>query len=678
VKYFSLVCVLLLSLLGPSLSQANSVVYPECKKSKNFLVGAGIYDITGPAAEEGMMGYARISQKTQGLLQRDWARAFIIQSPCNGKQVVFVNTDLAMLFQGVQQEVLRQLKERFGEEYNASNTVITAIHQHSGPGGYSLHALYNITTLGFNRKHFQTICDGIVQAIVRARKNKQPATISIAQGQLSNASVNRSPSAYLLNPKSERKKYRGDRDTTMTLIRFNGTNGKPIGTINWFPVHGTSFSKHNHLISGDNKGYAQYLFEKDFRSDHAAGSFVAAFAQSNAGDLSPNMAGDGRDKAGGKARVESSGGKQYREAKRLFKQARTRLVGGVDYRQQYIAMGAEKILPQFSNDFDTVHRSCPAAMGESMMAGTRDGETGFAKQGITDCKGLKAGGAKLICDILTKKTACQGVKPIILEGNVGNHPLTPKILPLSVVTIGDLAIVVSPFELTTMAGRRVRALVQKELKSVGVKYVVISGYANGYGGYVTTPEEYQAQRYEGASNLFGERSLNMQLQAYHGLSQALVSGKKAPASALVPDVLSWPQGALQLGVIFDSAPSGKRFGDVALPVKQSYRQGETVTVQFYGSSPKNKYHNMGSFLTVEKKVGDHWVVVRNDNDWDTSYAWERQGIAASLITIQWQVPQGQAPGTYRIGYFGDAKSLQGPIKRYSGYSGVFVVAPLFF
>jgi hypothetical protein len=35
-------------------------------------------------------------------------------------------------------------------------------------------------------------------------------------------------------------------------------------------------------------------------------------------------------------------------------------------------------------------------------------------------------------------------------------------------------------------------------------YVVLAGPANTYAHYVTTPEEYAAQRYEGASTIFGK------------------------------------------------------------------------------------------------------------------------------------------------------------------------------
>src|SRR3989338_2423075 len=77
-----------------------------CVNNKIFNVGTGVYDITGPAAEEGMMGYGLINQVTTGIDQRLWARAFIIESPCNGKRIVFVNVDLGQVFQGIKQQVI--------------------------------------------------------------------------------------------------------------------------------------------------------------------------------------------------------------------------------------------------------------------------------------------------------------------------------------------------------------------------------------------------------------------------------------------------------------------------------------------------------------------------------------------------------------------------------------------
>lgn len=80
-----------------------------------------------------------------------------------------------------------------------------------------------------------------------------------------NAGINRSPSAYLLNPAEERAQYPANVDTMMTLLKFvDGASQKSIGAFSWFATHGTSMSKDNKLISGDNKGAAARFFEDQF------------------------------------------------------------------------------------------------------------------------------------------------------------------------------------------------------------------------------------------------------------------------------------------------------------------------------------------------------------------------------------------------------------------------------
>ncbi|CAH2080501.1 unnamed protein product [Thlaspi arvense] len=72
-------------------------------------------------------------------------------------------------------------------------------------------------------------------------------------GDLLDAGVNRSPSAYLNNPAEERSKYKHNVDTEMTLLKFVDDEWGSIGSFNWFATHGTSMSRSNSLISGDNK-----------------------------------------------------------------------------------------------------------------------------------------------------------------------------------------------------------------------------------------------------------------------------------------------------------------------------------------------------------------------------------------------------------------------------------------
>jgi neutral ceramidase len=88
-----------------------------------------------------------------------------------------------------------------------------------------------------------------------------------------NAGINRSPSAYLLNPAEERAWYPNNVDTQMTLLKFvDGASGKGIGAFSWHATHGTSMSRDNKLISGDNKGAAARFFEDWFTSNAKSSS----------------------------------------------------------------------------------------------------------------------------------------------------------------------------------------------------------------------------------------------------------------------------------------------------------------------------------------------------------------------------------------------------------------------
>lgn len=647
----------------------NTASAAECDNNTRFNIGAGIYDITGPAAEEGMMGYGMLSQKTDGIYQRLWARAFVIESPCNNKRVVFVNTDLGMVFQGVKQAVIKKLKSEYGNLYTDENVLLTATHTHSGPGGFSTHVFYNITTLGFSRENFNVIVDGIVNAIERAHANVVPAQIKIAYATLDGIGHNRSPESYLLNQQSERAKYTANVDTKMTLVRFDQLDGKPIGMINWFPIHGVSMNNKNHMISSDNKGYAEYFFEKDFHSDYGPHAFVAAFAQANAGDVSPNEYGhEGGVGAEGLRLVELAGKPQYVTAKKLYDEATELVTGAVDYRHEFVDMSKVAVAPEYTDG--QPHLTCPAAIGVSMLAGTQDGE-GIGWQGIR-CDQL--GGILTNAFCAMSSTNCQGVKPIAIEtGTQTPDPWTPNVLPLQVYGVGNLTIAAAPFELTTMTGRRIDKAVNSQLLPDKKNYVVLSALSNAYAGYVATPEEYQLQRYEGASTHFGPWQASALVQEFSKLTKALTLNKSVDPG-VEPVDLTGSHIDMQPGVWYDSVPLGNDFGDLAQDASLTYHPGDTVKVAFWGAHPKNDFHTQDTFLEVQQQVNGVWQVIRRDRDWDTEYQWQRKGISESYVTITWRMGADVEPGKYRIVHRGDWKSRwSGHITQYVGYSSVFMV-----
>jgi neutral ceramidase len=622
-----------------------------------YLVGVGIADVTGEAGGVGMMGYALPYQRTAGIHQRQWARAFVVADA--GTRVAFVSADLGMIFASVHQEVLRRLAARFGDRYTASNTVLSATHTHSGPGGFSHHTLYNLTTFGFRPRTFEAVVAGIVEAIARADADLAPGTVSVNTGELHGASVNRSLRAFERNP--DRAAFPAAIDPAMTVLRL-ARDGVPVGAFSWFATHGTSMTNTNTLISGDNKGYAAYRWEHDWAGvgslakARGEGGFVAGFAQGNAGDMSPNLgAGGGYGPTGNEfANTRVVGERQAVRARELFDAATELLAGPVDHRQRYVDMSQVDV---------PGGRTWPAVIGQGFTAGTHDGR-GLPFIHIGQVRRSRI---FRLLDLAVVRAPADVVaghapKPVgLATGLCRPHPWTPQVLPLQVIRIGQLAIVAGPGEFTITAGRRVRQAVAERLP--GVAHVVFAGYANAYAGYVATPEEYDAQHYEGASTHFGRWTLPAYQQEFGALADALREGAPTPSAVRQPD-LAGRQRVAGTARTPDLAPAGQ----VIRAPRESYRRGEVAVATFHAGNPSNDTRRGGTFLEVQRAGTGGWLTVASDDDWDTVFRWQRALVGWSTARVAWRIPPGAEPGRYRLVHHGDVRG-----RSYTGVSRQFTV-----
>jgi neutral ceramidase len=656
-----------------------------------YLVGAGIYDITGPAADIVMMGYAVSTQKTSGIHMRLRSRAFIVGD--ERKRVVFVSADLGMLFQMVKLGVSRKIAAdpELSRHYDERNVLLSATHTHGGPGGYSGYFLYDVTVRGFVRQNFDAIVNGIYQSIRRAHDNLQPGRILIHEGILEGVGGNRAVEPYENNPAGERARYEGNTDKTFTLLKLVAASGEEIGMINWFGVHPDSIGPDNTLITGDNKGLAGYLFEKDKGTDYLAKkTFVAAFAQASAGDVTPNV---GFGQAPGDVSLEKNKSlanatlRQYEKAKELYRGATEIVSGAIDSRHEWV-------------DMRTLHvesagtTTAPAAMGAAFSAGSPldnpspaflfPNGTTVDRLSAPEHKGaaFKHAMIRTLFAVAWPKTMGggyqkgHGEKPILLPTgiahlNFGGPTMTPQIMPLQILKIGSLVIIAVPCEVTTMAGRRFKESALAELCNVGVKYAVISSLANSYSSYLATREEYAKQWYEGAATQFGPHQQAGFQQEYVRLCRAMSQNEDVPPGPSPRDVTHQTVN-FAARVWFDEVPYGKVFGDVIKGPERTYVRGDVVVVQFWGGHPNNDLRIQDTFLSVEKLEGDTFRPVARDWDPETTFRWQRRGISCSVITITWDTKDA-AFGTYRIVHKGDRKSLTGSIHPYEGVTETFTV-----
>lgn len=674
---------------------------PTCADSPHYRVGAGIADVTGPSAELVMMGYSMPEQKAEGISTRLWSRAFAVESPCSGGRVVFVSADVGQVFQGVHTEVLKRLEQKFGPgRYTRDNVALSATHTHSGLGGYSHYTMFNLAVGGFDPDNFEAVVSGIVESIVRADANLGDGVIKIAEGPLQDANWNRSPQAYAGNPADERAaheaEFKRNTDTRMTVLRLERTapgetSGEPIAALAWFSSHATSVSNQNRLVSSDHKGLASYAFERAMGSDYSApGTFVAGFAQGDAGDVSPNEVFIGEPvntvarpcddspdpECNDLANAAIHGQIQYTRARELFDGATELLRGPVDGRLAYVDMEKVAIDAQYTGGAGP-QNTCRAAIGLSIAAGAEDGvAVAFIEEGVVFGEDWPE------ITILPEDQACHQEKTILLPvGRMVPQPWSPLVLPAQVLRIGNFAIVPVPFEITTMSGSRLRSTVAAHLP--GVEHVVVAGLSNAYSSYVTTREEYKAQHYEGAFTQFGPFTLAAWQQEFARVADALTAGEPA-ADTGVPLDLSKDQVIQVLPVVADSPcplPDAilcplEKFGDVVLAPPKSAKAGEHVLVRFRGAHPRNNLRTGTGYLEVQRQDGDTWLTVAHDWDPETTFRWQRTGgglSPTSEVTIDWHLPADVLPATYRIVYNGDAKSLGGTIKPISGTSPTFVV-----
>ncbi|XP_057164540.1 neutral ceramidase isoform X2 [Ursus arctos] len=640
---------------GSTTTQAPPVMStPEPPLFQNFSgyhIGVGRADCTGQVADINLMGYSKTGQNARGILTRLYSRAFVMAEPDGSNRVVFVSVDIGMVSQRLRLEVLNRLQSKYGSLYRRDNVILSGTHTHSGPAGFFQYTVFVIASEGFSNRTFEYMVTGIVKSIEMAHKTMKPGKIFFNKGIVEGAQINRSPSSYLQNPESERARYSSNTDKEMVVLRMEDLNGAELGLISWFAIHPVSMNNSNHLVNSDNMGYASYLFEQEKNKGYLPGQgpYVAAFASSNLGDVSPNIlgphcinTGESCDNAnsscpvGGPSMCVATGpGEDMLHS--------TQIIGRILYQRAKA-------------------KTCKPALGYSFAAGTIDG---FGSLNFT--QGTTVGDPfwdSLRDQILGKPSEeikeCHKPKPILLHtGELTKpHPWHPDIVDVQIITIGSLAITAIPGEFTTMSGRRLREAVQTEFATHGMQNmtIIISGLCNVYTHYITTFEEYQAQRYEAASTIYGPHTLSAYIQLFRGLAKAIATDTVANLSRGPEPPFFKQLIASLIPNIVDRAPIGKTFGDVLQPAKPTYRVGEVAEVTFVGANPKNSAENQThqTFLTVEKyeAASAIWQIVHNDASWETRFYWHKGLLGHSNATIQWHIPDTAQPGIYRIRYFG--------------------------
>jgi len=649
-----------------------------------YQIGRARTDITGPVVGIKMLGYVRPDQITEGLHLRQYARTFVIAQADGSKPLAIITTDLQSITQAMVLSILEKLKAELGDVYSLDNLILAATHTHAVPGGYWHNGADTPLGAPFNPEHYDAMCAAIASSVATAHRDMHPGTIHMVRGDVIEGGVNRSADAYQQNPADERGRFASNVDTQMLLLRFE-RDGKPIGILNWHAVHPTSMSFHNKLISSDNKGYAMVAFERWWRDKHPAAAqdteFVAAFAQSNCGDVTPNLT--LKQRGPGKDEFESTkimGQRQCDAAITLFETSGEELTGPIDYRQSFVNFGNLVVKDAWTRAGDQT--TGPAAYGYSFAAGSTEdggGQELIFREGMLKPQAFIETLAKQVLPIAPPSDAVRKLhhpKPILLAPGAADPPLLPNVLPVSVARIGQLAIAVGPAEYTTMSGRRFRDAVKSNLP--GISEVAVAGYANDFLGYVATREEYEIQHYEGASTLYGPWTQAGYSQEFARLASDIAAGRPYDTSEPPADMRAVTRPT-PLGTPGDDEPTGAKFGEVVEDAKPACAPGDIAAASFWSGHPQNGYRPDREFAAVERQVGDAWERAVSDGEWDLRLRFKqppenRSRTAPFICRVEWAVPATVEAGTYRLTHYGVYKSsADGQVHQFTAHSRPFTV-----
>ncbi len=605
--------------------------------------GAGQADITPPQMGYFLGGWTRADRVARGQSTRLFANALVLQR--GPTKMALVAAELFAIPAGLQEDVARKVADL---GFDKTTVLLAASHTHSGPGGFANNPTYNTAApstetatdpLSFERlldpkpadpQLYTFLVDQIAQAIRRADGDQAPAEAAWGQSQLLGVTQNRSIEAHLADH-GIRLPY-GKGSPAMDPDGPNHTIGPevdvlrvdkvvrhghklrryPIGAYSNFADHGTVVHSENEVYSGDHHAMAWREFVDKVRKASDVSRFqtvVNVYPNGAEGDQTAGIVHVG---------IPAAVWVGQQEADAMFAAWR--------------AAGSRlSATPELGVRWT---RTC--FCGRQTATGKVDTK---GQEGVPFLTGSEEGRGPLY-DLT--KTPLEGLTSPVddpvqgdkVQAHVGSPP---PAVPLGVWRVGDGVLAGVPGEPTKEVGVRIRSAVLGAMGGSGVTHVVIAGLADEYVQYVTTPEEYGQQSYEGASTLYGKNEATFLQERLAELGSNLAKGTPAPdpypldtSYGIHPDGPAYPPGAASGTITSQPEASVPRMG--------------MAHIAWTGGPDGQDRPVDRPFVTAQRLVGKRW---RND-DSDLAIAMLWHVDAQGHYTLQWQPAVTLPTGTFRF------------------------------
>ncbi len=595
-------------------------------------VGVGRADITSPTGYY-MQGWVRSDAVLRGVHTRIEARAIVLKR--GSQKIALVAEDLNGIAGGVVKSAALRLANR---GFSETNIIVSASHTHAAPSGYYPFLTYNTVFMTTSTLTDQNVTGALdpqlysfevrqlVLAIQRADDDLAPGKVGWATTTLSGLTANRSLEAHLRDHgitkaygqgkvSDDPKGYLDTIDPEVQVMRVDKDGVGPVGMWSTFADHGTVNKFEFGFYNADHHGSATRLVEQRIRRlGHVppGQDVVNAYGNTDEGDQSAGLRRSGPAAADYVGRVEADA------FMRAWTLAGKHLDGNPALATRWTRMC---FCGQDTADGPV---SSTATPGLPLFTGSEEGRGPLYDITKQPFEGV----ASPTVDPLD---APQGHKVVIPTGLVSPGS-TPKAVPLTVARVGSHLIATIPGEMTVDMGRRVRGAIALMAAGHGISGVQLSGLANEYLSYFTSPQEYDAQHYEGGSTMYGRESSVLLLEQLQLLTKALVTGTAAAA----------PYDADPRNGANDHAA---RFGTGASSATVVSQPATTQRLQraqlVWDGGAKGLDMRVGKpFVSVER--GGHVAV----NDFGLQILWKVDD--NGRYTAEWEVPRDQPVGSYRF------------------------------
>lgn len=459
-----------------------------------LLAGAAEADITPPPGMP-KAGYSANAHDGNGFRTR--LRARILHLRAGTSSVALVQCDLLGGSAVLQHLVARAVAS--ATDVGLDGVFIGATHTHAGPGQFLGTDFYNrfaSNRAGFDPGYAQFLVEEIAGAVVAAVETRRPACLATGTTEVWGWTRNRSLAAHLANATVDDKRTAPHRkfaavNPTLHVVRVDEADGgPPVAAMVLFSVHGTGISVRAKEYNADLWAYVTGTLSDRVLSESGTRAVVGAVQATHA-DIAPAI----RPGAAGYLEAERVGSGIGKAAGELWVRLEKELSPNVSVDSALLEVDLDRS-PGATVAGMTLPRR--PAVGAALVAGAHENTTAvihrlppFRPGSPRPHRPADEQGAKWVL-------ASRWLQPLILP--LGGFP---RIIPVQIVRLGQLAIVGVPFEVTVEAGRRIRSGVASAMSRCGVSTVAISSVANEYAGYVTTAEEYGLQHYEGGHTLYG-------------------------------------------------------------------------------------------------------------------------------------------------------------------------------